>query len=183
MWLRVFVFALVARFVPAFIEITATCHLEAAPFALDHMQTADVSGDPSLLGFLLRFHGSHGYHRARSTVVRRDRNNSGLIITGSCSQQARKLLAQRGWLQHFQPWTKAKDPVSQLSGTPHGHRQDRLAVAPFGELLGGMNGARAQVGFGLGVVNQNLNLYWFIFKDDSEGALGIAVWAGSWADK
>jgi hypothetical protein len=56
MWLA-FVFALVARFVPAFIEVAATCHLEAAPFALDGMQPADVLGDPPLLGFLLRFHG------------------------------------------------------------------------------------------------------------------------------
>jgi len=58
MWLMVLVFTLVTRFVPAFIEVTATGHPEAAPFALDHMQTADVPGDSSLLGFLLRFHGS-----------------------------------------------------------------------------------------------------------------------------
>jgi hypothetical protein len=38
-------------FFPALIEVTATRHLKAAPFALDGMQTANVPGDPLSLSF------------------------------------------------------------------------------------------------------------------------------------
>jgi hypothetical protein len=38
-------------FFPAVVEVTATRHLEAAPFAFDGVQTADVLRDLLLLGF------------------------------------------------------------------------------------------------------------------------------------
>jgi hypothetical protein len=49
--LTAFDFVLFPRFIPAFIEVTATRHFKAAPFALDSMQTADILSDPSLLRF------------------------------------------------------------------------------------------------------------------------------------
>ena len=96
------------------------------------------------------------------------------IITRRRSTSLRVPGAAR-WLKHFQPGAKPRTRFRQFGRAAHGHRQQRPAVAAFGELLGGMDIARSQVGFGLGIVDQDLNLDRFFFSEDLEGAFGVAV--------
>src|ERR1700691_1734922 len=84
----------------------------------------------------------------------------------------RDFLAQRGGLEHFDPWPHAHYPVRQLGRALDGHRHDRRAVAAARETLAPMNRARTHVRLGLFAVNLQLD-FGLGAVDNSEGPFGV----------
>src|SRR5271155_3080321 len=80
--------------------------------------------------------------------------------------------AQRGGLEHFDPWPHAHYPVRQLSRALDGHRHYRRAVAATREPLTAMNRTRTHVRLGLFAVNLQFDPG-LGAVDDSESPFGV----------
>jgi hypothetical protein len=82
----------------------------------------------------------------------------GAIGGRRAAERVGDLGAQRLRREHLDVRPEAQDPVRELGGPAHGHREHRRAVGPLDELLGAMDAARLQERDALRAADQQLDL-------------------------